>query len=73
MKASDDMKRVDSKKDWEQIITIELPLKQLKLIRDSMYQASYAELENLNKGKDIPYAYSDLEKSIGEADDILGV
>lgn len=73
MKASDDMKRVDSKKDWEQIITIELPLKQLKLIRDSMYQASYAELENLYKGKDIPYAYSDLEKSIGEADDILGV
>ena len=73
MKASDDMKRVDSKKDWEQIITIELPLKQLKLIRDSMYQVSYAELENLNKGKDIPYAYSDLEKSIGEADDILGV
>ena len=30
------MKRVDSKKDWEQIITIELPLKQLKLIRESM-------------------------------------
>lgn len=73
MKASDDMKRVDSKKDWEQIITIELPLKQLKLIRDSMCQVSYAELENLNKRKDIPYAYSDLEKSIGEADDILGV
>lgn len=23
MKASDDMKRVDSKKDWEQIITVE--------------------------------------------------
>lgn len=73
MKAGDDMKRVDSKKDWEQIITIELPLKQLKLIRDSMYKISYAELEDLNKGKDIPYAYSDLEKSIGEADDILGV
>lgn len=73
MKASDDMKRVDSKKDWEQIITIELPLKQLKLIRDSMCQVNYAELENLNKEKDIPYAYSDLEKSIDEADDILGV
>lgn len=67
------MKRVDSKKDWEQIITIELPLKQLKLIRDSMCQVNYAELENLNKEKDIPYAYSDLEKSIDEADDILGV
>lgn len=73
MKAGDDMKRVDSKKDWEQIITIELPLKQLKLIRDSMYKISYAELEDLNKGKDIPYAYSDLEKTIDEADDILGV
>lgn len=71
MKASDDMKRVDSKKDWEQIITIELPLKQLKLMRDSMYKVSYAELEDLNKGKDIPYAYSDLEKAIGEDDDIL--
>ena len=70
MKASDDMKRVDSKKDWEQIITIELPLKQLKLIRDSMYKVSYSELESIN-GNDIPYAYSDLEKSIGEADDIL--
>ena len=67
------MKRVDSKKDWEQIITIELTLRELKLIRDSMCKVSYAELENLNKGKDIPYAYSDLEKSIGEADDILGV
>lgn len=73
MKASNDMKRVDSKKNWEQIITIGLPLKQLKLIRDSMCQVSYAELENLNKEKDIPYAYSDLEKSIDEADDILGV
>lgn len=67
------MKRVDSKKDWEQIITIELPLKQLKLIRDSMCKVSYAELESLNRGKDIPYAYSDLEKTIGEADDILDV
>lgn len=67
------MKRVDSKKDWEQIITIELPLKQLKLMRDSMYKVSYMELEDLNKGKDIPYAYSDLEKTIDEADDILGV
>lgn len=65
------MKRVDSKKDYEQIITIELPLKQLKLMRDSMCKISYVELEDLNKGKDIPYAYSDLEKTIGEADDIL--
>lgn len=65
------MKRVDSKKDWEQIITIELPLKQLKLMRDSMYKVSYSELESIN-GNDIPYAFSDLEKSIGEADDILG-
>lgn len=73
MKASDDMKRVDSKKDWEQIITIELPLKQLKLMRDSMYEVSYAELEKLNSGKDIPYVYSDLEKTIDEADDILDV
>lgn len=64
------MKRVDSKKDWEQIITIELPLKQLKLIRDSMYKVSYSELESIN-GNDIPYAYSDLEKTIGEADVIL--
>lgn len=67
------MKRVDSKKDWEQIITIELPLKQLKLMRDSMYKVSYAELESLNRGKDNPYVYSDLEQSIDEADDILGV
>jgi hypothetical protein len=65
------MKRVDSKKDYEQIITIELPLKQLKLMRDSMCKISYAELEDLNKGKDIPYAYSDSQKTIGEADDIL--
>lgn len=65
------MKRVDSKKDWEQIITIELPLKQLKLIRDSMCKVSYAELEGLNRGKDIPYAYSDLEKTIDEAENIL--
>ena len=64
------MKRVDSKKDWEQIITIELPLKQLKLIRDSMYKVSYSELESIN-GNDIPYAYSDLEKTIGEAENIL--
>lgn len=67
------MKRVDSKKDWEQIITIELPLKQLKLIRDSMCEVSYAELESLNRGKDIPYAYSDLEKAIEEVENILGV
>lgn len=65
------MKRVDSKKDWEQIITIELPLKQLKLMRDSMCKVSYAELDNLNRGKDIPYAYFDLEKTIDEADAIL--
>ena len=65
------MKRVDSKKDWEQVITIELPLKQLKLMRDSMRKVSYAELESLNRGNDIPYAYSDLEKTIDEADDIL--
>ena len=64
------MKRVDSKKDWEQIITIELPLKQLKLIRDSMYKVSYSELDSIN-GNDIPYAYSDLEKTIGEAENIL--
>ena len=64
------MKRVDSKKDWEQIITIELPLKQLKLIRDSMYKVSYSELESIN-GNDIPYAHSDLEKTIDEADAIL--
>lgn len=38
-----------------------------------MCQVSYAELEDLNKGKDIPYAYSDLEKTIDETDDILGV
>lgn len=67
------MKKIDSKKDWEQVITIELPLKQLKLIRDSMCKISYAELEDLNKGKDIPYAYSDLEKTIGEAEDILNI
>lgn len=65
------MKKIDSKKDWEQVITIELPLKQLKLIRDSMCKISYAELEDLNKGKDIPYAYSDLEKTIDEAENIL--
>lgn len=65
------MKRVDREKDWEQIITIELSLKELKLIRDSMRKVSYLELESLNRGKDIPYAYSDLEKSIDEADDIL--
>lgn len=65
------MKRVDSKKDWEQVITIELPLKQLKLIRDSMCKVSYAELESLNRGNDIPYVYSDLEKTIGEAENIL--
>ena len=35
-----------------------------------MCKISYAELEDLNKGKDIPYAYSDLDKTIGEADDI---
>ena len=64
------MKRVYSKKDLEQIITIELPLKQLKLIRDSMYKVSYSELESIN-GNDIPYAYSDLEKTIDEADAIL--
>ena len=64
------MKRVDSKKDWEQIITIELPLKQLKLIRDSMYKVRYSELESIN-GNDIPYAYSDLEKTIDEAENIL--
>ena len=64
------MKRVDSKKDWEQIITIELTLRELKLIRDSMYKVSYSELESIN-GNDIPYAYSDLEKTIGEADAIL--
>ena len=64
------MKRADSKKDWEHIIIIELPLKQLKLIRDSMYKVSYSELESIN-GNDIPYAYSDLEKTIGEADAIL--
>lgn len=64
------MKRVDSKKDWEQIITIELPLKQLKLIRDSMCKVSYSELESIN-GSDIPYTYSDLEKTIDEADAIL--
>lgn len=45
------MKRVDSKKDWEQIITIELPLRQLKLMRDSMCKVSYMELEKLNGGK----------------------
>ncbi len=67
------MKKIDSKKDWEQVITIELPLKQLKLIRDSMCKISYAELEDLNKGKDIPYAYSDLEKTIVEAEDILDI
>lgn len=64
------MKRVDSEKDWEQIITIELPLKQLKLIRDSMCKVSYSELESIN-GNDIPYTYSDLEKTIDEADAIL--
>ena len=64
------MKRVYSKKDLQQIITIELPLKQLKLIRDSMYKVSYSELESIN-GNDIPYAYSDLEKTIDEADAIL--
>lgn len=64
------MKRVYGKKDWEQIITIELPLKQLKLIRDSMYKVSYSELESIN-GNDIPYAFSDLEKTIGETDAIL--
>lgn len=64
------MKRVYSKKDWEQIITIELTLRELKLIRDSMYKVSYSELESIN-GNDIPYAYSDLEKTIGEADAIL--
>lgn len=64
------MKRVDSKKDWEQIITIKLPLKQLKLIRDSMCKVSYSELESIN-GNDIPYTYSDLEKTIDEADAIL--
>lgn len=65
------MNRVESKKDWEQVITIELPLKQLKLIRDSMCKVSYAELESLNRGNDIPYSYSDLEKTIDEAENIL--
>ncbi len=65
------MKRVDRKKDWEQIITIELSLKELKLIRDSMCEVTYSELEGLNRGKDIPYVYSDLKKTIDEADNIL--
>lgn len=64
------MKRVDSKRDWEQIITIELPLKQLKLMRDSMCKVSYSELESIN-GNNIPYTYSDLNKAIDEADNIL--
>lgn len=46
---------------------------ELKLIRDSMCEVSYAELESLNRGKDIPYAYSDLEKAIEEVENILGV
>lgn len=52
-------------------ITIELTLRELKLIRDSMCKVSYAELESLNRGKDIPYAYSDLEKAIDEVENIL--
>lgn len=64
------MKRVDSKRDWEQIITIELPLKQLKLMRDSMCKVSYSELESIN-GNNTPYTYSDLNKAIDEADNIL--
>ena len=48
------MKRVDSKKDWEQIITIELTLRELKLIRDSMCKVSYAELESLNERANPP-------------------
>jgi len=67
------MKRVDSKKDWEQIITIELPLRQLKLMRDSMCKVSYMELEKLNGGIDIPYTHDDLEEAIEEANTILDV
>jgi hypothetical protein len=29
------------------------------------------KLESLNRGKDIPYAYSDLEKTIDEVENIL--
>ena len=65
------MKRVDSKKDWEQIITIELPLKQLKLLRDCMCKISYA-VNTLSLHDALPiYAYSDSEKTIGEAENIL--
>lgn len=42
-------------------------------MRDSMRNVSYAELESLNRGKDIPYAYSDLEKTIDEAEYILDI
>lgn len=65
------MKRVDSKKDWEQIITIELPLRQLKLMRDSMCKVAYWELEKLNGGSDIQYTNDDLEEAIKEANTIL--
>lgn len=65
------MKRVDSKKDWEQIITIELPLRQLKLMRDSMCKVAYLDLEKLNGGRDIPYTHDDLEETIKEANTIL--
>lgn len=60
-----------STEEKAKIITIELTLRELKLIRDSMYKVSYAELESLNRGKDIPYAYSDLEKAIDEVENIL--
>ena len=66
------MKEIGRKKiNWDSIITVELSLKELQLIKDSLEKTGYGTIKELWYPGNPPYIQPDKEALINAAESIL--
>lgn len=66
------MKEIGRKKiNWDSIITVELSLKELQLIKDSLGKTGYGTIKELWYPRNPPYIQPDKEALINAAESIL--
>lgn len=63
------MKILKSEIDWDKTISIQMTLKEFKLLQDCLFLVSYAELEKLQEKT--PYSYDDMQETIKQSKTIL--
>lgn len=62
------MKILKSEIDWDKTISIQMTLKEFKLLQDCLFSVSYAELEKHQEK--IPYSYDDMQETIKQSETI---